>query len=105
MTIETRLRAALRNATLRPEDAATVELAHTYARYLDAMHRPCEECRCPGGHDLAKVGPALLAALAALGLTPAARAALAKTVTVPSSAPTPSPLDELVARRAARNGT
>jgi hypothetical protein len=70
-------------------DAGAVELARTYVREI-AM-----------GGDLAKLGPALLACLAALGLTPAARAALVKGGTGGS---VPSPLDELKARRAKRSG-
>lgn len=69
----------------KDEDKAAAELAMTYAREIDL------------GGDLAKLGPALLACLTALGLTPAARAAVAKGV--PGDKPA-SRLDELRARRA-----
>jgi hypothetical protein len=68
------------------KDKAAAELALTYARDIDA------------GGDLAKLGPALLACLTALLLTPAARAAAMKGV--PSANKPASRLDELRERRA-----
>ena len=85
--LETAVRAALDAHHTQPADAGAVELALTYARAIDVED------------DLAKLGPPLLATLAALGLTPAARAALAKGA---SGEPATNPLDELRARRAAR---
>jgi len=73
---------------LAPVDQAAVQLALTYAAAVDA------------GEPVEKVGPPLLAVMEALGMTPRARAALAKGVT--SAGPSASPLDELRARRAAR---
>jgi hypothetical protein len=71
-------------------DQAAAELALTYARELDA-----------GCEDIAKIGPALLACLAALLLTPAARAA-AKGVPGASDKPK-SRLDEIAERRARKS--
>lgn len=88
MVVE-KLEAALKSAQIRPEDAATVELALTYARSLD------------DGADPARVGPPFLACLTALGMTPAARAALAGKG-AGDDKPTASPLDELRAKRKAR---
>lgn len=88
--LETELRSSAAQLSILPSDRACLELALTYARAIDL------------GDDLAKIGPALLACLAALGMTPAARAALAKGGT--GAAPTKSPLDELRAKRAARAG-
>lgn len=85
--LEHEVTAALLALTTEPVDAGAVELALTYARHIDA------------GADLAKLGPALLATLTALGMTPAARAALAKG---DSGEPAASPLDELRTRRSAR---
>lgn len=69
-----------------PEDGAAAELALTYARDIDA------------GGDLSKLGPALLAALEALGLTPRARKAVKA-----DDAPAANPLDQLAARRAGKS--
>lgn len=52
------------------------------------------------GGDLAKLGPPLLAAMEALHLTPRARAAAKKAVTIRE--PAASPLDELAGRRAGK---
>jgi hypothetical protein len=72
-------------------DQAAAELALQYAREIDL------------GGDLAKLGPALLSCLTALGLTPAARAAALKGAGGDSTPAEPAnPLDELRARRAAR---
>ena len=87
--LERVVRDALSANEISAVDKATAELALTYARYIDA------------GDELSKLGPALLSCLAALGMTPAARAALVKGGTGASVA---SPLDELKARRAARVG-
>lgn len=66
-------------------DQAVVELALTYARDIDA------------GGDLTKLGPALLAALEALQLSPRAR----KAVKIDAQ-PSTSPLDQIAERRARR---
>lgn len=65
-------------------DQAVRDLALTYARALD------------NGGDLTKIGPALLAALEALQLSPRAR----KAVTPIAGQPKSNPLDELAAVRA-----
>jgi hypothetical protein len=67
-------------------DRAVAELALTYARDIDA------------GGDLAKLGPALLAALEALQLSPRAR----KAVKIDDK-PSVSKLDQLAERRRARS--
>lgn len=85
--LATVVRRALRDVPLTPADKAAAELAIHYATAVDAGDVPLE-----------KIGPPLLAALAALGMTPASRKALVKEA---SSGPT-SPLDELRKRRAAR---
>jgi hypothetical protein len=79
---------ALAAQPVEARDAATAELAMTYARNID------------DGGDLAKVGPALLAALDALLMSPRARAAAKKAVT--SEKPAANPLDQLAAARARR---
>lgn len=58
---------ALRATRTAPEDAAAVALARHYAALIDET---------PAA--LQKIGPLLLSALAALGMTPAARQAVAK---------------------------
>lgn len=88
-TVERALRAALRDTDLTGSDGAARALAITYARQLD------------GGEDPTRLGPALLAVLTALGMTPAARAALTGKGTADGRTPG-SPLDELRARRRAR---
>jgi hypothetical protein len=70
-------------------DGGTVELALSYAREIDE------------GGELFRLGPPLLAALGALLLTPAARAAALRTGKRPDDAGT-SPLDELRRKRAER---
>jgi hypothetical protein len=77
---------ALAATEVEPRDAAAAELALTYARDIDA------------GGDLAKLGPALLGALEALGLTPRAR----KAVKSDGQQPSANPLDQLAQRRAGR---
>jgi hypothetical protein len=78
--------AALAAHPVEPRDAATAELARTYAAAIDE------------GADLSKVGPALLAALEALGLSPRAR----KAVKSDGQQPSANPLDQLAQRRAGR---
>ena len=88
--VTTALASALSSATLTAADGAARTLAETYARNIDA------------GGDLSKLGPGFLATLAALGMTPAARAALAK-----KAAPHDhghDQLGKLRARNAARSG-
>jgi hypothetical protein len=79
---------ALRSVTSTPADAATVALARKYADLID------------GEGDLIKVGPALLAVLVQLGMTPKSRS-----VVVPPEGGSSggSKADELRARRARRN--
>ena len=84
--LESSVRAALDERTSDPKDRAAEELAVTYAREIDL------------GGDVAKVGPALLACLTALLLTPAARASAMKGGTSDNK-PTRR-LDELHQRRA-----
>jgi hypothetical protein len=88
--LESAVQRALAVVPTTDADRGTTELAVTYARSID------------DGGDLAKLGPPLLAALAALGMTPVARAALVKGGT--RAGPVASPLDELRARRVARAG-
>lgn len=83
--------AAIESASgpLTDRDQAAVELARTYARDIDA------------GGDLAKLGPALLASLAQLLLTPAARAGALRHGKQPDAGGK-SKLDELRERRERR---
>lgn len=76
-------------AAVKPKkcDKAVAELALTYARGIEA------------GGDLTRLGPALLATLEALHLSPRARGA-GKGMT--SEQPTVNPLDQLAERRAGR---
>lgn len=85
-TLERAFRAALRGGSFDRADKAVVELARAYAQRID---------REPW--MLTKLGPALLAALVQLKLTPHARAATKDAV--PAAA---GLLDELRARRAKR---
>ena len=80
---------ALRSAQLEPSDRAAVVLAKHYAARLDA-----------DPDAIVKIGHMILPVLTALGMTPAARQALAKGAS--AGAPTSSPLDELRAKRATR---
>lgn len=75
------------SAIAEPRDQAAVDLALTYAAEIDS-----------GEGDLTKLGPALLAALEALGLTPRAR----KAVKSDGQQPGANPLDQLAERRAGR---
>lgn len=70
----------IRNLPTKPEDAAAIKLAETYARSIDGASDEPDVLR-----DL---GPKLLAVLEALGASPRARAALAakETGDVPGSA-------------------
>jgi hypothetical protein len=87
------LSAALKAAPPEPRDNATVALAKRYAALMDDVERTAAElaelraddestaaalarlrARVDGYAVAAELGPKLLAALAALGLTPAARA-------------------------------
>lgn len=79
---------SVRRATVKilARDRAVRDLALTYARSLD------------NGGDLTKLGPALLAALEALQLSPRAR----KAVTPVAGTPKTNPLDQLAARRAGK---
>jgi hypothetical protein len=77
---------ALAVAQVEPRDSAAAELALTYAREIDA------------GGDLAKLGPALLGALEAIGLTPRARKAVKA-----DDKPTVNQLDELAGARARKS--
>ena len=86
MTMTSSVNAALQDITITTKDRAVVELARRYARHID---------RSPD--DLAKIGPALLSCLEALGLTPRAR----RNVTGANDAHR-SPLDELRQRRERR---
>lgn len=83
------LQKSLETLELLPRDDAAVRLATEYATQLD------------GGADAVKMGPAYLACLEALGMTPRARAAIAGRGD-PASGSGTSPLDQLRAKRAAR---
>lgn len=83
------LATALRSAQLDDQDAAAVALAKAYAARIDS-----------DPEALVKVGHLVLPVLTALGLTPAARKAVAPKGATASG--TPSRLDELRARRASR---
>lgn len=85
--LEKAVRGALAAVT-DARDAAAVELAATYAERVDL------------GDSIEKIGPALLATLESLLMTPRARAALVKGAI---DEPKPSPLDELKQRRAQRS--
>lgn len=82
------LSVALKAAGLGEQDKGAVALAKRYAAHLDTEDA-----------DLVKVGPLLLSALTALGLTPAARAAVTKGGEQDDQ---PDSVDELRQRRRAR---
>ena len=82
---------------LDPRDHAVADLAVRYAEGIDSPQDWGDVQRDP----LAEMGPKLLAALTALGLTPAARKGIVGDKPVEKPA---SPLDELLARRAQRSG-
>lgn len=88
-TLVESIRDAADALTVDPRDGATLDLALKYAGYIDA------------GGDLTKLGPALLAALEALHMSPRARAAAKKAVT--GEQPTVNPLDQLAAARARKS--
>ena len=77
-------------------DRATADLALLYAQHLDDD----EDWRDRQRDPLAELGPKLLAALTALQMTPAARKAV---MASPEPVKPRSPLDELRAKRAARD--
>lgn len=86
------LSAALRETAGEKLDGATVALAKRYAAAID--EDPAQ---------LARLGPLLLAALAALGMTPAARAAVVKGDAKGGGTVEPgSPVTDFRARAAAR---
>jgi hypothetical protein len=85
---------AIRDVPPSERDAAAVQLALRYAAALDKR---------PGDTELlADIGPKLLAALTALGMTVAGRGAKGGQA---NAAPNGSKLDELRARAQRRNGT
>ncbi|GAA5119103.1 terminase small subunit [Haloechinothrix salitolerans] len=85
---------AIETLDLDTADAAVAELARTYAAAID------------NDGPIDTLGPRLLQALDALGLTPKARARSAQAKGASDDQPTRDPLDELRQRRAARvNGT
>lgn len=86
--LETVIREVIDAEPPAAQDAAVVELALTYACGIDA------------GGDLSKLGPALLACLEALHMSPRARNAARKAVT--DDKPVANPLDQLAGRRARR---
>lgn len=86
VTLEQVIDDALAVQPRSPEDKATAELALTYARSIDE------------GGDLTKLGPALLACLEALLMSPRARAAAKKVVS--DDKPAASALDQLASARA-----
>lgn len=88
-TLAESLQESLETLELLPRDHAAVRLAVDYAEKLD------------DGADAIKMGPAYLACLEALGMTPRARAAITGRGD-PASGPGTRPLDQLRAKRAAR---
>lgn len=99
MSLHEEIEAALDAFPVSSQDRATAELALTYARRIDG-HEPCQECECRGGGDISRLGPALLACLEALHMSPRARKAATKVVT--SDQRTVNPLDTLAERRLRR---
>jgi len=79
-------------------DRAAADLAIKYAQGIEEPFDWGDKQRDP----LAELGPKLLAALTALGMTPASRKGIA--AAVPAEKPA-NPLDELRQRRAARQAT
>lgn len=88
MTLADAVAGSLAGLALQSCDHAAAELAMVYALRID------------DGEPVEKLGPPLLAALEALGMTPRARAALVRKGE--SDVPQRSPLDELRARREQR---
>lgn len=117
---------ALTGAKVQPEDASAVRLARQYAYLIDRAAPAAKYAKAlewlgdvADGDEGAKhaetirtalsehtvasdLGPKLLAALTALGMTPAARAALAGKINPAPGGTARSPLDELRAKRAAK---
>lgn len=89
-SISRALASALRTAPVEPMDAATVALAKAYAARIDS-----------DPDALLKIGHMMLPTLTALGMTPAARRAVAPRGATTGASRT-SPLDELRKRRNAR---
>lgn|SRR3982750_2518329 len=83
------IRVSLDQTPLTEKDAGLSELALTYAQAID------------DGADLSKLGPALLATLEALLMSPRARAAAKKAVT--DDKPIANPIDQLANRRAGKS--
>lgn len=90
-TLAETLQKSLEGLDLLPRDDAAVRLAKHYATLLD------------GGADAVKMGPAYLACLEALGMTPRARAAIAGKGVAPGGTGD-NPLDRLRARRVRPDG-
>lgn len=84
---------ALKDAPTLPRDAAAVQLVKRYAAAIDGDPTP---------ELLAELGPKLLAALTALGMTPAGRGAKGGGQSV---SPVARKLDEFTARRARKHGS
>jgi hypothetical protein len=93
------VRAAADAVATETRDGAVLALALEYATRLDREHK-CSDCGRGLDADLSRVGPALLAALEALQLSPRAR----KQVKVHDT-PVTNPLDQLAAHRAGKNRT
>lgn len=89
---------ALKARPSRPEDAAIEALARRLAQVIDVLRGEDDE---PAA--LVKLGSEYRQALAALGLTPAARAAMTGKTPPGEQAAPRSPLDELRRRREARS--
>lgn len=128
MTLAADLADALEAATLRPEDGATQALAVRYATLIDEAAPAAKYASAlawlAGEHEaddaararyvdtiraalsehsvMSDLGPKLLAALDALGMSPRARAALQKGAKTGDRS-APSRLDELRAARARKN--
>lgn len=85
--------AALKVAPLQPQDAAGKALVRRYAVAIDGDPTP---------ELLADLGPKLLAALTALGLTPAGRGVKGGAASV---SPVARKLDEFTARRARKHSS
>jgi hypothetical protein len=97
------LYAALRGGSTTEADRAAVELAKGYARRLDADGEVkcdhCDQFTAVEEAALSEIGPKYLAALTALGLTLAGRAARGGAT---SGKPGGSKIDELKQRRRER---
>lgn len=92
-TLVSVVRAALGEKPPEPADAAVAALALTYAQAIDDQSA-----------DLAKVGPALLASLEALQMSPRARALAARGLKTDGPARS-AKLDELRKRRERKHAT